>query len=155
VWTELVYSAGKAFFEGTMRVIGSLVAHDHANIGLCFATEKGVDMSRNREGMAIAHGEQRLYKDGDVIGIAADFDNQMMHVHVNGKWQTGAPGSGSGRRLQKGVEYRACFLAAGTTSSGVARGEKQSDTSWDINFGERKFMVSPAGYRPYRGGAAL
>lgn len=155
VWTELIYSAGKAFFEGTLRVTGSLVAHSHANIGLCLATEQSVDMSHSRETMAIANSEQRLYKNGDVVGIAADLDNQVMYYHVNGKWQTGAPGSGSGRKLQKGVEYRACFLAAGTTSSGVARGEKQSDTTWEINFGERKFLLAPAGYRPFRGGAVL
>lgn len=153
VWTDQIYSAGKAFFEGTMRVTGSLGAHSHANIGLCLATENAVSVSRSREIMALAINEQRLYKDGDVFGIAADFDNQIMYHHVNGKWQTGAPGSGSGKKLQKGVEYRACFLAAGSTSSGVARGEKQSDTTWEINFGSKPFTHPlPAGYRPFQGG---
>jgi hypothetical protein len=155
VWTEQSYSAGRVYFEGRLRVTGSPAAHEHANIGLCMATDKAIAEMRSRQPLAFLNGEERLYKDGDIVGIAADLDSQVMYYHVNGKWQTGSPGSGSGRRLQKGSEYRACFFPAGTPSRAVARGERQSDTTWEANFGEQKFRAPPAGYQAFRGGAAL
>lgn len=154
-WTDRIYSAGKAYFEGKLRVTGSLTAHSYTNIGVCFATEKGVDMSVRRETMALGDNEERLYKDGDVFGIAVDYDNQVLYYRVNGRWMTGEPGSGSGKRLKTGVEYRACVLTAGTTSSGVERGERQSDSTWEVNFGNKAFAFPlPKGFRPYQGGAA-
>jgi len=154
-WTDRVFSSGKAYFEGKLRVTGSLTAHTYANIGLCLATEKGVDMSGSREVLALGHDEQKLFKDGDLFGVAADFDNQRLHFRVNGKWMTGEPGSKVGKRLRNGTEYRACVLASGTTSSGVERGERQSDSTWEVNFGARPFVHPiPAGFRPFQGGQA-
>lgn len=153
-WTDRAYSAGKAYFEGKLRVTGSLAAHTYANIGLCMATEKGVDMSDQKGVLALGHSEQRLYKDNDLFGVAADYDNQVVYYRVNGKWITGEPGSGSGRRLRKGMEYRACVLTSGTTSGDVERGKIRSDSTWEVNFGTKAFADPiPAGYRPYQGGA--
>lgn len=154
-WTDRVYSGGKAYFEGKLRVTGSLTAHGYANIGLCLATEKGVDMSARREVLALADDEQKLYKDGDVFGVAADFDDQLLYFRVNGKWITGEPGSKNGKRLRKGTEYRACVLTSGTTSGDVERGGRQSDSTWEVNFGTKPFAHPvPAGYRPFQGGQA-
>lgn len=154
-WTDRVYSGGKAYFEGKLRVTGSLTAHGYANIGLCLATEKGVDMSERREVLALADDEQKLYKDGDVFGVAADFEEQFLYILVNGKWITGEPGSKNGKRIRKGTEYRACVLTSGTTSGDVERGGRQSDSTWEVNFGTKPFAHPvPAGYRPFQGGQA-
>lgn len=151
-WSERIYSAGRIYFEGRMRVTGSLSGHTHANIGLCMARGRTIDTSMSDATRVIAHGEQKLYADGDIFGIAADFDKSSMHYHVNGRWVTGAPGSGNGISLQKNKEYRACVFAAGTTSGEVQRGRMRSDTTWEVNFGNKPFSISlPTGYLPFKG----
>lgn len=151
-WSDRTYSAGKVYFEGKMRVTGSLTAHSHANIGLCLSRGKTIETSTSSGAMAIRPNEQKLYKDGDIFGIAADFDQQRLYYHVNGVWATGTPGSGNGIALKEGKEYRAYLLAAGTTSSELQRGDTRSDTTWETNFGERSFSeMIPSGYVPFQG----
>ena len=154
-WSEQRYSAGKVYFEGKARVAGSLSMHGYANIGMCPARESGVETHFWMTALALADNEQRLYKDGDLFGVAADFDKQFAYFRVNGKWLTGAPGSGSGKRLQKGKEYSACVMTSGTTMGGSDDG-KQSNTGWELNFGNKPFAYQlPSGFRPYQGGEAL
>jgi hypothetical protein len=151
-WSDRAYSAGKVYFEGRMRVTGALAAHTHANIGMCLARGKTIETSMPGGTMVIRHGEQKLYKDGDFFGIAADFEQQRLYYHVNGVWATGIPGSGNGIPLVERKEYRACLLAAGTVSSEVQRGVARSDTTWETNFGERPFSKTiPSGYVPFQG----
>jgi len=151
-WSNRAYSAGKVYFEGRMRVTGALAGHTHANIGLCLARGKTIETSMPGGTMVIRHGEQKLYKDGDIFGIAADFEQQRLYYHVNGVWATGTPGSGNGIFLVEGKEYRACLLSAGTVSSEVQRGVARSDTTWEINFGEKPFSKTiPSGYVPFQG----
>ncbi|MGE3667933.1 MAG: hypothetical protein AB7G51_15100 [Steroidobacteraceae bacterium] len=137
------FSAGRVYFEGRMQVTNSVSAHVHANIGVCLA--QGSSGTSN-QALAIGHGVQKLYADGDVFGIAADFDRGRVYVRVNGKWVSGAPGSAGGVPLQIGKQYRACFFSAGTTSGESPR----SDTTWRANFGGQRFAYPlPAGYVPY------
>jgi hypothetical protein len=90
--------------------------------------------------------------DGDIFGIAADFEQQRLYYHVNGAWGTGAPGSKNGMPLVQGKEYRACLWSAGTVSGEVQRGVARSDTTWEVNFGERPFSEAiPSGYVPFQG----
>jgi hypothetical protein len=150
-WSDRAYSAGRVYYEGRMRVTGALAAHTHANLGLCLV--RGNTIEQPPGGTAIIrHGEQKLYKDGDVFGVAADFEQQRLYYHVNGKWVTGLPGSGNGISLEKGKEYRACLFAAGTTSGDVKNGNARSDTTWEINFGDRPFSKAvPPGYVAFQG----
>lgn len=152
-WSDHAFSAGKLYYEGKMKVTGSLSAHTHANIGLCLERDKGIDVPSMPGGTTvISHGEQRLYKEGDIFGIAADFDQNRLYFSVNGKWLSGTPGSGNGFPLEKGKQYRACVLAAGTTIGDVKRGEPQSDTTWEVNFGEKPFQSpKPSGYISFNG----
>lgn len=153
-WSNRIYSAGKLYYEGTMKVTGSLSAHTHANIGLCLVRGNTIDVPSMPGGLTvIRHGEQKLYKDGDVFGIAADFDQGKLYFRVNGQWLSGTPESGNGFPLVKDKQYRACILAAGTVTGEVKRGIPQSDTGWDMNFGETKFQSPiPNGYTAFRGG---
>jgi len=151
-WSDRAYSAGRVYYEGWMRVTGALAAHIHANIGLCLVRGNTIETSVPGGTTVIHHGEQKLYKDGDVFGIAADFEQQRLYYHVNGAWVTGVPGSGSGIPLEKGKEYRACLFAASTTSSELQRGGARSDTTWETNFGDRPFSKTiPSGYVPFQG----
>jgi hypothetical protein len=151
-WSDRIYSGGKIYYEGKMRVTGSLTAHTHANIGLCLARGETIEASLPGGALVIHHDEQKLYKDGDIFGIAADLDQQRLYYHVNGVWATGTPGSGNGIPLVEGKEYRACLFASGTASSKVQRGVARSDTTWEVNFGERPFSKTiPSGYVPFQG----
>lgn len=149
-YADRSYSASKVYFEGTMRVTGSLAGHGWANIGVCLARFRGID-TPGHETMAIAAGEQRLHADGEVFGIAADFDQHRMYRRVNGAWIGGAPGSSGGLPLENSKEYRACVFASGTTTGEVGRGQPRSDTTWQVNFGARPFAQPiPPGYVSYQ-----
>ncbi len=153
-WSDHAFSAGKLYYEGKMKVTGSLSAHTHANIGLCLDHDTGIDVPSMPGGSTvISHGEQKLYKDGDIFGIAADLDQHKLYFSVNGKWLSGTPESGNGYPLEKSKQYRACVLAAGTTTGDVKqRGIPQSDTTWEVNFGERAFkFAKPSGYVAFNG----
>ena len=153
-WAEQRYSAGKVYFEGKTRVVGSLSMHGYANIGMCPAENIAINTHFETMALALINNEQSLYKNGDLFGVAADFDNQIAYFRVNGKWLTGTPGSGAGKRLQKGKEYSACVMTSGTTIGGSNDGI-QSNTGWELNFGNKPFANQlPSGYRPYQGGAA-
>ena len=148
-WSDRIYSAGKVYYEGRMRVTGAMVAHSHANVGLCQVLGKGIESGMG-EALAINQGTRKLYKDGDIFGIAADLDQQRLYYHVNGHWITGTPGSGNGRPLVAGKEYRACFFASGTGSIEVKDGAVRSDTTWEANTGQHPYFVEiPAGYASY------
>lgn len=152
-WSDHAFSAGKLYYEGKMKVTGSLSAHTHANIGLCLERGKGIDVPSMPGGTTvIRHGEQKLHKEGDIFGIAADLDQHKLYFSVNGKWLSGTPESGNGFPLEKGKQYRACVLAAGTTTGDVKRGMPQSDTTWEVNFGEKPFQSpKPSGYISFNG----
>lgn len=152
-WSDQAFSAGKLYYEGKMKVTGSLSAHTHANIGLCLERGKGIDVPSMPGGTTvIRHGEQKLYKEGDIFGIAADLDQHKLYFSVNGKWLSGTPENGNGFPLEKGKQYRACVLAAGTTIGDVRRGMPQSDTTWEVNFGEKPFQSpKPSGYISFNG----
>ena len=150
-WSDRAYSAGKVYFEGKMRVTGALAGHTHANIGLCLARGETIESSSGKTTL-IGHGQQKLYSDGDLFGIAADMEQQRLYFHVNGTWITGKPDSNNGLPLEKNKQYRACLFAAGTTSGEVKEGKPRSDTTWEVNFGEQPFAKPmPAGYQAFQG----
>lgn len=151
-WSDRAFSAGRGYFEATLRVTGSLAAHTHANVGLCEAREERIEHSADRA-RVLRHGEQRLYQDGDVFGLAADFERGRLYVRVNGRWLQGEPGSAGGIPLEKDKAYRACAFAAGTTTGEVReRGRPRSDSTWELNFGGRPFQAAPPkGFVPLQG----
>lgn len=144
-WSNHAYSAGKVYFEGTIDIHGSAAAHAFANIGMCLS--RGDDKSAGLQGavLAMAHGRSYRVKDGDVFGVAADLDQHQMYAHINGKWLTGQPGSGSGRPLAAGKLYRACVFASGSPGKTA----HPAYTTWEVNFGAKPFaMKPPADYGP-------
>lgn len=148
-WSGRTHTAGKIYYEGRMRVTGSPTAHARVNIGLCPA--HGDTIGARGHALVIKSGEQEQYKDGDLFGIAADFDQHWLYYHVNGVWVTGEPGSGNGIPLSKGGEYRVCRFAGGTKGNEVLDGDPRSDTTWEINLGESSFgMPMPPGYAPFQ-----
>ncbi len=153
-WSNRAFSAGKLYYEGKIKVTGSLSAHPHANIGLCLERGNGIDAPTMPGGLTvIRHGEQKLYKEGDIFGIAADLDQHKLYFRVNEKWLSGPPESGNGFPLEQGKQYRACVLAAGTVTSEVKQGIPRSDTTWEVNFGEKPFQSPiPTGYLSFNGG---
>lgn len=151
-WTDKTFSAGQGYFEGTMRVTGSLTAHTYANVGVCVAKSGYIESSPTARTLPLGHGQQQLYKNGDVFGVAVDFDRQRVHYRVNGQWLDGAPGGDGGRKLEADKEYRACAMASGTVTGEVKKGVPQSDTTWDLNFGGQPFKhPPPAGFLPLAG----
>jgi len=146
-WSSRGFSAGKAYFEGTILVDGGLSAEAHANIGIGNARPDGsLDEDRSDGTIAmIPHGEQRLYKNGDVFGVAVDFDAGIAYFRVNGQWVGGAPDSGTGQRFKTGRERLAYFYATGGD-----RG--RGLTGWRANFGSAPFRHPvPKGYVSWDG----
>lgn len=141
-WSDREFSSGKLYTEMRLRVVDAFSANKSTNLGLCLSKIKGVIRSGNSYLMLMIQGEQSLRKDGDIFGIAADFDNQRIYYHVNGNWMTGKPGSGDGIKLEKDKFYRVC--AYGSIKPGV---DVRSRTDWEIS--NTNFQYShniPSGY---------
>lgn len=133
-WSDREFSSGKLYTEATVRLSDALSAHKSSNLGLCLSRTNGVVGSGNSVTNLMIQGEQSVRKDGDIFGIAVDFDNQRIYYHVNGNWMTGSPGSGDGIKLEKDKFYRIC--AYGMIKSGKGR---QSRTEWEIGNATRKY----------------
>ena len=146
-WANRGYSSGKVYFEGYMAVAGALTSEPHANVGLAQSRHGSNSGPNFSDGIAvISHGQQKLYKNGDVFGIAVDFDAGIMYIRMNGQWITGEPGSGNGRAIKKGREYVPYFFASAIGSGDNRLGE----TSWTVNFGGSAFKQPvPSGFVSY------
>jgi len=148
-WATRAYNAGKVYFEATLSVESGGAAQPPANVGIGeLAPRGGIDVFGHGSTPAIANGEQRLYKDGDVFGIAIDYDVGMMYTRVNGEWITGPPDIGKGRSFRVGRE-RAPFLRTASIDRGAG---KRAAISWQANFGATPFRHPlPNGYSSYDG----
>lgn len=151
-WADHAYSAGKVYFEGTVRVSGSLGVDSFANIGLCLARDKTISSSPDSKTLAIRFSEEGRFQNGDVFGIAADLDRQRLYYRVNDIWLTGAPDSTGGVPLENGRSYRACLFAAGMSPAENPGNGVHSNTGWEFNLGAQPFnMPLPTGFVPYQG----
>lgn len=150
-WASRAYTGGKVYFEATLQVEGGGPAQPHANVGVGELDSRGqLDHSFDALTPAIAHGEQNVYRNGDVFGVAIDYDAGVMYVRVNGQWITGEPGTGRGKRFRVGRE-RAAYLYA--TGGGRGGGERRGAVAWTANFGANHFSQPlPKGYASYDGG---
>lgn len=82
------------------------------------------------------------------VGIAADLDGGQVYVRENGKWVTGAPGSGAGLGL------KARSRVKGTLNSSVPINAAIDQGLVRLNFGTAPFSLPPPeGYAPWRSGA--
>jgi len=129
-----------------LSVAGGGYASSHANIGIGSATPEGaLALDGRAPGVAlIPSGHQRLYRDGDVFGVAVDFDAGLAYFRVNGGWVTGEPGSGKGERLLTGRAHVAYFFSTG--------GGRSGQVDWRANFGGSAFRhPPPKGYVSWDG----
>ena len=77
--------------------------------------------------------------DGDVIGVAADFDDGYIQISKNGVWQPGKI------PIEQNLDYVIFFSAGGTMDDRSRPGD-----SWDVNFGQSSFVYqSPSGFGAY------
>ena len=149
-WASRGYSAGKAYFEATVGVVGGSVVNPHANVGVAEIDPRGeMEISLETPTSAFEHEDQNVYRHGDVFGIAIDYDAGVMYVRVNGQWITGQPGSGTGKRFRVGRE-RVAYVWA--TRGDNSRSEANHSLSWQVNFGASPFRDPlPQGFVSYDG----
>ncbi len=146
------YASGKYYFElrlGTAK--GAAHPGTWTNAGI---VQVGMDLSFSQASMpaqarAIGWGQQKSFKDGDLLGFAVDLEQGALYLHVNGQWMSGPPGRGPGLRLDTGREYVPFVTVAAPPS-----GAKSDSDSWTANFGRTSFVSPlPTGYAPYDPGA--
>ncbi|MCU7850420.1 MAG: hypothetical protein KZQ89_21070 [Candidatus Thiodiazotropha sp. (ex Lucinoma kastoroae)] len=133
-WSDREFSSGKLYTEATVRITDALSAHKNSNIGLCLSRKNGVKDSSYSDTNLMIQGEQSVRKEGDVFGIAADFNIRRIYYHVNGNWITGKPGSGDGIRLERDKFYRICAYASINPGEG-----SRSRTEWEFSNGAIKY----------------
>jgi hypothetical protein len=139
-WSSRRLIAGKAYFEAVLDVAGQGGAGRYTNIGIG-AAQPGGALEENPRALVpmINEGEELLYRNGDVFGVAVDLDSGRACHRVNEKWITGEPGSGSGIKFRPGRQRLAYFQA--TNGAG-----------WTVNFGATPFRgARPAGFSSWDG----
>jgi len=154
VRTNRSYVRGRWYFEVTLRLPAGR-PHPNTNLGLApgamtrsvmlmpYIQERPLDEENQGVGV-LDWGEVSKYRDGDVFGIAADFDAGKLYYRVNGEWMRGAPG-GEGIPFRAGRSYAAAVSVNGASDAGA-----RECNGWTANFGATPFHSAlPAGYRPY------
>lgn len=130
------YRRGKRYFEAKLEL--PFMAGKPArwtNIGVLDG--EGRDLQEDRNAF-IGFAMHDRYKDGDVFGVAIDYDERVAYFRVNGKWVSGEPGSNGGLKLpSRGELFAAVSVASGREA-------------WTANFGAVPFKSPPPpGYLPY------
>jgi hypothetical protein len=76
------------------------------------------------------------YTTGDVIGIAVDFDNNLIWFSKNGTWQnSGDPSTGTnGKSFGSGKTWAVGYVESGSSTSA---------STFDLTFGQRPFAYTP------------
>lgn len=133
-WSDQEFSSGKLYTEAIIQVKDGLSAGKVSNIGLCQSRDDVVEDNNDVTTKVMILGEQSIRKDGDLFGLAADFDNQKLYYHVNGEWMTGKPGSGYGIQLHKDAFYRICASGQIRPGKGV-----RAKTDWDFEIKSNLF----------------
>jgi hypothetical protein len=151
VKTNRAHVRGKVYFELTLNLRpGGL--YPGTNVGMAPMTEAASFLFTAGDGSPedgvglFQWGEASKYRNGDVFGLAADFDARKLYFHVNGDWKGMPPGS-QGVPLAAGKAY----AAAASVSPGFSTNNTDC-SGWTANFGKTPFKYPiPDGYMSYDG----
>ena len=89
--------------------------------------------------ISIMGWSEHTLKNGDIVGIAADFDEGKLYAFVNGKPKNGI------------IEKKKTIYMFEPGQREYAAGfEASDDIGWEVNFGAKKFKYKiPEGFKPY------
>jgi hypothetical protein len=155
--STIAVTSGKWYWEITADEIGITANAFHIGI----ATESNLynfplhlqylyrsDGNKYKDGIAYAYGDS--YTDGDVIGIAVDFDAKKIWFSKNGVWQaSGDPGAGTNEAFAS--------LSGEAVNAFVYLGTYQNNKV-TANFGQTVFTYAvPSGFKSglYTGGIVV
>lgn len=134
------FNAGKAYAEITFRGKTKGANPDTWTNAAVTSRRSASSVSTGAALFSFAGSfEKERIKDGDVIGLALDMDEQVLYWHLNGQWMTGRPGSGLGEPMvSANGEY---FIAVSVQDKAEA---------WRVNFGATSFRFNPpSGFPAY------
>ena len=104
-------------------------AFDLESFGYSYTT----DGEKKTNGSGSSFGA--TYGNGDIIGVAVDFDNRQIYYSKNGTFQnsgdptSGSSGTGSAHNFSAGTYYFAVY-------------GYQDENNWEMNFGNAPFSIS-------------
>ncbi len=96
------------------------------------------------------HELRRELRDGGVVGVAMNLDDDKLYFAVDGKWIGAHPGQTDGIQLDPELEYLPAATACGK------KGRPDLAETWIFNFGREPFLFAPPhGFDAYdRSGSA-
>jgi len=144
IHSTFVINTGKWYWEATVTTAGSQPFVGMFNTAVNFNGGSlqgsagpvlyGYDGNYYNETTGVSFGN--TYTTGDVIGIAVDFDNNLIWFSKNGTWQnSGNPLSGTnGKTFGSGKTWAAGYVESGSSASA---------STFDLTFGQRPFAYTP------------
>lgn len=144
IYGTFVLNAGKWYWETTITTAGSQPFVGMFNTAINFNGGSlqssagpvlyGYDGKYYNETTGVTFGN--TYTTGDVIGIAVDFDNNLIWFSKNGTWQnSGDPSTGTnGKSFGSGKTWAVGYVESGSSTSA---------STFDLTFGQRPFAYTP------------
>jgi hypothetical protein len=139
----MVQSVGKHYWETTVTTVGqafvgmwdtSVAFNGGSASGGAGPVTYGYDGKYHNQTAGVTFGA--TYTSGDVIGVAVDFDNNLIWFSKNGTWQnSGDPAAGTnGKSFGSGKSWGCGLLESGSSAS---------PSTFNQNFGQRPFTYTP------------
>lgn len=106
-------------------------------------------LPRMKGGLAVSVGRNRKLRDGDVVMLAIDLNQELAFWGLNGEWMNGVPGAQGGESLQGNAgEQWSPFV--NVTASERNRTPPEGGERWIANFGASPFKYAlPGGFDSY------
>jgi hypothetical protein len=135
------YSYGKYYFEAELKMPPQRgKPAGFTNVGVAYGDGSALS---DENAYAFQFSGASRYR-GGMVGLALDLDARRLHVHVDGAWLNGAPGSGAGKPLKAARAFTAILTV------GSPQGQGEEPDAWTANFGARPFRFAPPpGYAAY------
>lgn len=148
IYSTFTQNTGKWYWEVTITTAGSQPFVGMFNTAISFTGTSlqgsagpvlyGYDGNYYNETSGVAFGS--TYTTGDVIGVAVDYDNNLIWFSKNGTWQnSGVPSTGTnGKTFGSGKTWGTGYVESGSSVSA---------STFNINFGQRPFSyAAPTGF---------
>ena len=144
IYGTFTQNTGKWYWETTITTAGGQPFVGMFNTAINFTGGSlqssagpvlyGNDGNYYNETTGVSFGS--TYTTNDVIGVAVDFDNNLIWFSKNGTWQnSGVPASGTnGKTFGSGKTWGTGYVESGSSAS---------PSTFDINFGQRPFAYTP------------
>jgi len=136
-----VGGGGQVVFGWNERHEDGSYTNGHNNLGSAGNVWYGDD-GKFQDGSVSNTTAPNTYTDGDIIGIACDFDNKKFYAHKNGTYQSNGTGTGDPSNGTNGFSFTSAYNDFWTPWISKDSDNASHSPTAEFNFGNPSFSIS-------------